>query len=56
MTLYINTTDFDSVSFALIQPKGVKEFSKQLAFNQNYQTLHWLEKFLKKEKFINNNE
>ncbi len=50
MMLFINTTDFDSVKFALINSEQVKEFSKQLAFNQNYQTLHWLEKFLTKQK------
>ena len=52
MTLFINTTDFDSVKFALITSNWIKEFSKQLAFNQNYQTLEWLEKFLKKEKVV----
>lgn len=50
MLLYINTTDFDSVKFALITEGSIKEFSKQLAFNENYQTLELLEKFLEKEK------
>lgn len=49
MLLYINTTDFDSVKFALVTKSSVKEFSKQLAFNENYQTLDLLEKFLSKE-------
>lgn len=48
MLLYINTTDFDRVQFALIKKGIIKEFSKVLAFNENYKTLELLEKFLKK--------
>lgn len=50
MLLYINTTDFDRVQFALIKKDATKEFSKVLAFNENYKTLDLLEKFLKKHK------
>lgn len=50
MLLYINTTDFDRVQFALIKKDATKEFSKVLAFNENYKTLELLEKFLKKNK------
>lgn len=50
MTLYINTTNFESVHFALINKDSVIEFFKQLKFNENYQTLELLEAFLKKQK------
>ena len=50
MLLYINTTDFDRVQFALIKKDVTKAFSKVLAFNENYKTLELLEKFLKKNK------
>ncbi len=49
MLLYINTTDFDRVQFALIKKGVTKEFSKVLAFNENYKTLDLLEKFLNKQ-------
>ncbi|QQS22939.1 hypothetical protein IPM19_04995 [bacterium] len=49
MTLYINTSDFDSVEFILIG-KQVKSFKKTLAFNENFRTLELLEKFLKNHK------
>lgn len=49
MTLFINTTDFEAVEFALIG-KEVKTFKKTLAFNENFRTLEWLEKFLQKSK------
>lgn len=49
MTLYINTSDFDSVEFVIIN-KQVKSFKKTLAFNENFRTLELLEKFLKNQK------
>lgn len=49
MLLYINTTDFGKVQFALINKEITKEFSKILGFNENYKTLDLLEKFLNKQ-------
>lgn len=58
MTLYVNTTEFEAVEFALIsegrpgsQPRiSIKTFKKTLAFNENFRTLELLERFLRRSK------
>ncbi len=54
MILFINTSDFNALQFALIGTNAkiipIKKFSENLAFNENYKTNLLLEKFLKKSK------
>ncbi len=49
MILFINTTDFNGLHFAVID-KEVKSFNKELVFNENYRTNEFLQKFLKQNK------
>ncbi len=55
MLLFIDTSDFNNLNFALINgnkgtDEDIKEFSAKVAFNENYKTNEFLEKFLKKSK------
>lgn len=50
MLLFINTSDFNALQFALISPTATKTFSATMAFNENYKTNELLEQFLKKSK------
>lgn len=49
MLLYINTSQFESVEFALIHNSSAKTFQKVLAYNENYKTNQLLDGFLKRE-------
>lgn len=46
MTLFIDTSDFNGLRFALINSEKAIEFTTELAFNENYKTAELLEKFL----------
>lgn len=50
MILFIDTTDFHHLRFAVINQKVVAEFTKEIAFNENYKTNEYLQKFLSKNK------
>jgi tRNA threonylcarbamoyladenosine biosynthesis protein TsaB len=53
MILFLDTTDHNGIRFALIDQKRkepVKEFTTELAYNENYKTAELLNKFLKKNK------
>jgi tRNA threonylcarbamoyladenosine biosynthesis protein TsaB len=57
MTLFIDTSGFDSLRLALIDEKTAKppkpvirETTITLAYNENYKTVHFLQKFLQKNK------
>ncbi len=56
MLLYVDTSDHDSIKFALIPfnktPKANFLLEQSLAFNENYKTLELLQKFLKNNKVI----
>jgi tRNA threonylcarbamoyladenosine biosynthesis protein TsaB len=52
MILFINTTEFNKLQFALINQGDLKLFEQDLAFNENYKTLELLEKFLKQSKVL----
>lgn len=49
MILFIDTSDFHNLRLVLID-KVLKEFSTEVAFNENYKTNEFLQKFLKKSK------
>ncbi len=49
MILFIDTSDFNNLRLALINPdkeSEVKEIVKSVAFNENYKTNEFLQKFL----------
>ncbi len=50
MILFINTSDFNSLTLAVIHNATVKIHTANLAFNENYKTNAFLEKFLKHQK------
>lgn len=51
MLLFIDTSDHNGLRFALVTHSGkTKQFSKQLAFNENYKTLELLQKFIMSSK------
>ncbi len=52
MILFIDTSDFNNLRFGLVDTnkKTVKEFTSAVAFNENYKTNEFLEKFLKRSK------
>lgn len=50
MIVFIDTSDFNNLHFALVNGRDVKEFSAAVAFNENYKTNELLEKFLTKSK------
>ena len=49
MILFIDSSDFHGLHFAVITD-DVKSFSKEVAFNENYKTNEFLQKFLKQNK------
>ncbi|MCC7356466.1 MAG: tRNA (adenosine(37)-N6)-threonylcarbamoyltransferase complex dimerization subunit type 1 TsaB [Candidatus Doudnabacteria bacterium] len=49
MILYIDTTDFKAMRFALVD-KVVREQHFEIAYNENWKTLDHLQQFLKKNK------
>lgn len=49
MILFIDTSDFHGLNFAVIDDK-VKQFVKEVAYNENYKTNEFLQKFLKQNK------
>ena len=50
MILFIDTSNFDALEFVIVDGPTVKLFQTKLAFNENYKTVEFLEKFLKREK------
>jgi tRNA threonylcarbamoyladenosine biosynthesis protein TsaB len=53
MILFIDTSDFNNLHFALVPPDEkikVEQLSKTVAYNENHKTLELLQKFLKKQK------
>lgn len=54
MLLFIDTSDHKGLHFAMIPPvqsgKPVKEFRRELAFNENFKTLELLQKFIRAGK------
>jgi tRNA threonylcarbamoyladenosine biosynthesis protein TsaB len=50
MILLIDTTDFHHLHFALVKGNKISEFKKEIAFNENYKTNEFLQKFLNKQK------
>ncbi len=53
MILFIDTSDFNGLRLVLIDPSGKKplrETVHQVAYNENYKTAEFLEKFLQKNK------
>ncbi len=56
MILFIDTSDFNNIHFALLatgtdkSTQAIKEFTTAVAFNENYKTNDFLEKFLRKNK------
>src|SRR5688572_11914385 len=50
MLLYINTAEFNKIGLGLIDGVNVRTFQKELAFNENYKSLEYLQKFLKHHK------
>jgi tRNA threonylcarbamoyladenosine biosynthesis protein TsaB len=50
MILFINTSNYNDLHFALLQKSELKEFKATIAFNENYKTNELLEKFLSKSK------
>src|SRR5688572_9584247 len=50
MILFIDTSDFNNLRLALINQAMVKDFVTSVAFNENYKTNEFLQKFFKKQK------
>lgn len=50
MILFIDTSEFSALTFAIINGGTVKISSSEVAFNENYRTNLLLEKFLKHHK------
>lgn len=50
MTLFIDTSDFDNLTLALVEGAIVMIHKAELAFNENYKTNAELEKFLNHQK------
>lgn len=50
MTLFINTTDFNNLTLALLNGSEIKLFTKSIAFNENYKTNEFVQQFLKHSK------
>jgi tRNA threonylcarbamoyladenosine biosynthesis protein TsaB len=50
MILFINTSDFGNLQFVLTNGTVVKQFAKEIAFNENFKTNAFLEIFLKQAK------
>lgn len=47
MTLFIDTSDFNNLTLAVVNNAVVKIHTTSVAFNENYKTNEFLEKFLK---------
>lgn len=50
MILFINTSDFNNLTLILQEGAVVRLFVKSVAFNENYKTNEFLQKFLKESK------
>jgi tRNA threonylcarbamoyladenosine biosynthesis protein TsaB len=50
MILFIDTSDFNNLTLALINGPIVKIITESVAFNENYKTNSFLQKFLKHHK------
>jgi len=50
MTLFLDTTDYNAIHFALTDGKTLREQKHQLKYNENDKTLLLLDKFLKKHQ------
>jgi tRNA threonylcarbamoyladenosine biosynthesis protein TsaB len=50
MILFINTSDFNNLTLALVNGQNVKLHTAAVAFNENYKTNEFLQKFLKQQK------
>ncbi len=50
MILFIDTSDFNNLTLALITKSTIKKFTTSIAFNENYKTNEYLKKFLKHHK------
>lgn len=54
MLLFIDTTDFHNLRLAIVttvnNTVSVREFATAVAFNENYKTNEFVEKFLKQQK------
>lgn len=50
MILFINTSDFNSLTLAIVHNATVKIQTASVAFNENYKTNAYLEKFLRHQK------
>lgn len=50
MILFIDTTDFNQIHFALTDGKKLLDKKFKIAYNENWKTLDHLEKFLKENK------
>lgn len=50
MILFINTSDFNNLTLVLQDGAMVRLFVKSIAFNENYKTNEFLQKFLKESK------
>ena len=50
MILFINTSDFNNLSLAVVSEATVKLHTASVAFNENYKTNAILEKFLNHQK------
>lgn len=50
MILFIDTSDFNHLRFAIVSKKVVMKFEEKIAFNENYKTNEHLQKFLAKTK------
>ncbi len=50
MILFIDTSEFSALTFAIINGATVKISSSEVAFNENYKTNLLLERFLKHQK------
>ncbi len=53
MILFLDTSDFNGLRFGLIDPKGkmpIRANTHQVAYNENYKTAEFLQKFLRQYK------
>jgi tRNA threonylcarbamoyladenosine biosynthesis protein TsaB len=50
MILFLDTSDFNNLTLALVQGPIVKIQTSSVAFNENYKTNAFLQKFLKHQK------
>jgi tRNA A37 threonylcarbamoyladenosine modification protein TsaB len=54
MLLFIDTSDYSGVRFALVPSPGsgrpIKKFLRELSYNENFKTLELLQKFIKNNR------